>query len=421
MTLSDTRFPEYDLVSPNAGRDVVAELRELREKTPIAWVPVLNAGLLTRHADIVAVLKDHRMAPANLTQGMRLLSAEQQAELMPLRKAVELWMGHTNNADHQRFIGLLKRFFTPSMVDRFRPRVRELSHEMLDAVGPTGRMDLVAELAYPLPASVISEMLGVPDDNRPQLLAWSADIAAIAEIVSYDRLMDCQRSLLAMQEYMLELVRERRASPRDDLISRFVAAESEGVVSEPEILSNCVMLLFSGHETTGGLITNGLVQLFNNPDQMELLRSNPELMPGAVEEMLRLAGPASVITRTSTAPVEVAGYPFPAGQQFLLALNAANRDPEVFEDPDRFDATRVPNRHVAFATGLFHCLGAALARMEADEFFRILLSRFPNVCPAYDEPDWQPVFLISRRLKKLPIDLLGNYVPAKHERHVTAH
>jgi len=340
---------------------------------------------------------------------------------MPLRKAVELWMGHTNNADHQRFIGLLKRFFTPAMVDRFRPRVRELSHEMLDAVGPTGRMDLVAELAYPLPASVISEMLGVPDDNRPQLLAWSANIAAIAEIVSYDRLMDCQRSLLAMQEYMLELVRERRASPRDDLISRFVAAESEGVVSEPEILSNCVMLLFSGHETTGGLITNGLVQLFNNPDQMELLRSNPELMPGAVEEMLRLAGPASVITRTSTAPVEVAGYPFPAGQQFLLALNAANRDPEVFEDPDRFDATRVPNRHVAFATGLFHCLGAALARMEADEFFRILLSRFPNVCPAYDEPDWQPVFLISRRLKKLPIDLLGNYVPAKHERHVTAH
>jgi cytochrome P450 len=164
------------------------------------------------------------------------------------------------------------------------------------------------------------------------------------------------------------------------------------------------------------------VQLFNNPDQLELLKANPELMPGAVEEMLRLAGPASVITRTSTEPVDVAGYSFPAGQQFLLALNAANRDPDVFEDPDRFDATRQPNKHVAFATGLFHCLGAALARMEGDEFFRILLSRFPNVCPAYDKPDWQPVFLISRRLKKLPINLLGNNVSAtRDERQVAAH
>ncbi|GAA0506848.1 cytochrome P-450 like protein [Saccharopolyspora subtropica] len=420
MPGTETRFPVYDLISPEKGRDPISELRELRERTPIAWVPVLDAALLTRHADIVSVLKDHRMAPANLTQGMRLLTPEQQAELMPLRRAVEKWMGHTNSADHQRFIGLLKRYFTPAMVNRLRPRVRELTHELLDAVEPKGRMDLVSDVAYPLPAAVIAEMLGVPPDNRKQLLSWSADIAAIAEIVSYDRLAACQRSLLAMQEYMLELVEERRSSPRDDLISMFVAAEREGVVDEPEILSNCVMLLFSGHETTGGLITNGLVQLFENPDQLELLKSNPELTPGAVEEMLRLAGPASMITRFSTEPVEVAGYSFPAGQQFLLALSAANRDPEVFPDPDRFDATRTPNKHVAFATGLFHCLGAALARMEGDEFFRILLSRFPNVCPGYDEPAWQPVFLISRRLKTLPVNLFGNDAPAVSDEHHAA-
>lgn len=407
MTGTETRFPEYQLISPDKNTDPLPELRALRERSPIAWVPVLNSALLTRHADIVSVLKDHRMAPANLTQGIRLLPPEQQAELEPLRKAVELWMGHTDNADHMRFIGLLKRYFTPAMVDRLRPRVRELSHELLDAAEPSGRLELVGDLAYRLPASVIAEMLGVPPDNRAQLLSWSADIAAIAEIVSYDRLIQCQRSLLSMQEYMLELVRDRRISPRDDLISMFVAAERDGQVSQPEILSNCVMLLFSGHETTGGLITNGLVQLFENPGQLELLKARPELMPGAVEEMLRLAGPASVITRVSVEPVEVAGYAFPAGQQFLLALMAGNRDPEVFEDPDRFDATRTPNKHIAFATGLFHCLGAALARMEADEFFRILLARFPNVCPAYDTPDWQPVFLISRRLKKLHVNLLG--------------
>lgn len=421
MSVPEARFPTYELISPDKNTDPIPELHRLRAKTPIAWVPVLDAGLLTRHADIVGVLKDHRMAPANLTQGMRLLSAEQQADLVPLRTAVEKWMGHTNNSDHMRFIGLLKRYFTPAMINSLRPRVRELTHELLDAVDPSGRTDLVADIAYKLPASVIAEMLGVRTSDRAQLLTWSADIAAIAEIVSYDRLMDCQRSLLAMQEYMLELVNERRAAPRDDLISMFVLAEREGVVDEPEILSNCVMLLFSGHETTGGLITNGLVQLFQNPDQFELLKADPELMPGAVEEMLRLAGPASVISRTSTEPVEVAGYPFPAGQQFLLALNAGNRDPEVFDDPDRFDATRMPNKHLAFATGMFHCLGAALARMEADEFFRILLSRFPDVCPAYEEPNWQPVFLISRRLKTLPVDLSGRYARAGQENSANVH
>lgn len=405
MTTAETGFPEYDLFVPRRTHEALADLRDLRERSPIAWVPQLGAALLTRHADVVTVMKDHRMEPANLTQGMRLLPPEQQAELLPLRNAVDLWMGHTDSGDHMRFIGLLKRHFTPGMIDRLRPRVRALTHEMLDAVEPAGRMDVVSDIAYPLPAAVIGEMLGVPGDNREQLLSWSADIAAIAEIVTYDRLADCQRSLLAMQDYMLELLNARRAEPRDDLISMFAAAERDGLVSEPEILSNCVMLLFSGHETTGGLITNGLVHLFDDPVQRDLLIADPDRTPGAVEEMLRMSGPASVITRTSTEPVEVAGHSFPAGQQFLLALSAANRDPVVFPDPDSFDLTRMPNKHVAFATGLFHCLGAALARMEGDEFFRILLSRFPNVRPGYETPDWQPVFLISRRLKTLPVDL----------------
>ncbi|MFH9429882.1 cytochrome P450 [Streptomyces sp. NPDC017615] len=403
----ETRFPKYELISSGKNVDPIPELRELRKKSAIAWVPVIDAAFLTRHADIVRVLKDHRMAPANLTQGIRLLSPEQQEELQPLSTAVKKWMGHTVPADHQRFIGLLKRYFTPAVIDRMRPRVRQLSHELLDAVEPAGRMDVVSDIAYPLPACVIAEMLGVPMDNRAQLLAWSADIGAIAEIVSYDRLMECQRSLLAMQDFVLEVVKERRAQPKDDLISMFVAAEREGLVSEAEILSNCVMLLFSGHETTGGLITSGLVQLFDHPDQLELLKSDPDLMPGAVEEMLRLAGPASVISRVSTEPVEVAGHQFEAGQQFLLALMAGNRDPRVFEDPDRFDATRRPNDHLAFATGMFYCLGAALARMEADEFFRILLDRFPDLSPGYETPDWQPVLLISRRLKTLPVNLRG--------------
>ncbi|RZS34836.1 cytochrome P450 [Herbihabitans rhizosphaerae] len=405
MTVTDSAFPEYDLFTPEAMNNPMPLLHRIRAETPIAWISQLDAGLLTRHADIVAVLRDRRMATANLTQGLRRLSPAELDELLPLRTSVERWMGHTTHSDHLRFQKLLRGYFTPAVIDRLRPRVREFTDELLDAVEPHGRLDLVAELAYPLPALVIAEMLGMPTSRREQLQAWSKDITAIFQITGFDQLRQCQRSVLEMQDYMRELVDERRRLPREDLISMFVAAEKDGLVDEEEIVSNCVLLLFAGHETTGGLISNGMVQLFENPDQLDLLKSDPDLMPGAIEEMLRITGPASVISRVSTETVEVAGHTFPAGRQFFLAMNAGNRDPDVFADPDRFDITRQSKKHTAFGTGVFYCLGAALARMEADECFRILLSRFPDIRPAYQEPDWRPVILLGRRLDTLPVQL----------------
>ena len=404
--MTDVRgaFQSYDIFTPEAMADPMSLLRQIRAESPVSWIPQLGAYLLTRHADIVAALKDRRLDTANLGQGLERLSPAEQEELLPLRRSIQLWMGHTDPTDHVRFQQLLKRYFTPATVNALRPRVREITNDLLDAVAQQGRMDVVKDLAYPLPANVIAEILGMPTSERVQLQLWSADILAVFQLADMDRLRQAQRSVLEMQDYLRGLVEQRRREPREDILTMFVGAERDGVLTEDEIVANCVLLLFAGHETTAGLIANGLLLLFENPDQLALLRSDPELTGSAVEEMLRCDGPAGVIVRVSSEPVEVAGHAFPAGQPFYLAMLAGNRDPDVFEQPERFDITRKPNRHTAFGMGAFYCLGAALARMEADECFRILLARFPGLRPAYQHPDQHPIPPLGHRLITLDVE-----------------
>ncbi|MBB5957921.1 cytochrome P450 [Saccharothrix tamanrassetensis] len=395
--------PSHELFSPEVAADPHPLLHRLRAESPLTWVPPLDGHLLTRHADIVAALKDRRLTTANLGQGLDRLSQAERDELAPLLKSIRLWMGHTDDDDHVRFQQLLKRYFTPATVDTLRPRVRQLTHELLDAVAGRGRMDVVKDLAYPLPANVIAEMLGMPTSEREQLQAWSRDITAVFAPADFERLVRSRDSVLEMQDYLRGLVAQRRAEPREDLLSMFVAAEREGVVDEDEIVANCVLLLFAGHETTANLIANGLVLLFDNPEQLALLKSRRELMPTAVEEMLRLDGPAGVVVRVTAEPAEVAGRQLPVGQVVYLAMLAGNRDPEVFADPDAFDITRKPNRHTAFGLGAFYCLGAALARMETDECFNVLLDRLPDIRPAYDAPDRVSTSPLNRRLATLEV------------------
>jgi cytochrome P450 len=405
MSDATTVIRSYDLYTPEALADPMPLLHRMRAESPVSWIPQLNAFLLTRHADIGAALRDRRLETANLGRGLDRLSVAEQAELLPVRTSVNLWMGHTNPSDHVRFQQLLKRYFTPSTINTLRPRVREITNELLDAVAPHGGMDVVKDLAYPLPANVIAEMLGMPTTDRELLQAWSRDIRAIFQAADITGLRQCQRSVLEMQDYLRALVAERRQQPREDVLSMFVAAEKEGTVTEDEIVANCVLLLFAGHETTAGLIANGLLLLFDNPTQLALLKSRPDLTPSAVEEMLRCGGPASLIVRRSTEPVELWGHSFATGTEFYLSTAAGNRDPEVFADPDRFDITRTNNRHTAFGMGAFYCLGAALARMESDECFRILLHRFPDIAPAYVTPDRHPSPPLGHHLQSLRVTL----------------
>jgi cytochrome P450 len=403
MTEQTAAVREYDVFTPEVLADHNAFLHRVRAESPLARLPQLDGYLLTRHADIVAALRDKRMDSSNMTQSLLRLTPAEQAELAPLRRSIEMWMGHTDPVDHVRFQQLLKRYFTPAMVDRLRPRARAITGELLDAVAGKGEMDVVRDLAYPLPANVIAEMLGMPAGDREQLQAWSRDILSIFGNGDVDGLRRAQRSMLEMHDYLRGIAAERRIEPRDDVLSMSVAAEAQGQVTEDEAVANCVLLLFAGHETTANLIANGLVLLFDNPAQLALLRANPDLMPLAVEEMLRYDGPAGVIGRVAREPVEVCGHPIPAGARIYLALCAGNRDPETFTDPDTFDITRKPNRHNSFGMGIYYCLGAALARMETAECMRILLDRCPDIAPAYRIPDWQPTPPLGHRLASLRV------------------
>jgi cytochrome P450 len=405
MTTNSPALPTHQLFTPEALVDPMPLLRDIQSETPISWVPELNGYFLTRHAEIVAALMNPKLsANGNLTRGLTLLSAEEQQELSPLRESSTLWMGHTNDEDHARFQKLLKRFFTPATVESMRPRAREFTHEVIDAAAGSGRMDVVRDLAYPLPAYVIAEMFGMPRGSHEMLQTWSHDLGAIFTAADISVLRRTQQSMLEMEDYIRPLLAERANRPQDDLLSTFAAAIADGVVTEQEAVANCVVLLSVGHETTVSLIANGIHLLLENPDQLALLRSEPELMSAAVDEMIRMEGPAGFVVRVSTEPGELAGHSFGPGEYFFLSTRIGNRDPRVFPEPDRFDITRKPNRHLGFGAGALYCLGAALARMEADECFRIVLERMPALRAGYDTPAWQPIIPFGHRLETLPIE-----------------
>ncbi|GAA3861815.1 cytochrome P450 [Saccharothrix violaceirubra] len=400
---TSTALKSYDLFAPDVLGDPLPLLHRIRAESPVSWIPELESFLVTRHADVVAALKDKRLVPGNLGQAFDRLSPAELAELEPVRQSIALWMGHTDEKDHVRFQQLLKRYFTPATVEGLRPRIREIAIELIEARREGGFMEVVTELAYPLPANVIAEMLGMPTADREKLQEWSRDLLALFQLADFETLRQSQRSILEMQDYVRALVAQRREEARDDLLSMFVAAEREGLVSEDEIVANCVLLLFAGHETTANLIAMGLGLLLEDQGQFDRLKADHGLIPTAVEEMLRVRGPASTLVRIATEPVEVAGTTYPAGSHFLLAMVSGNHDPEVFENPDTFDIGRKPNRHTAFGMGAFYCLGAALARAETAECLDVVLERMPDIRPAYDEISVVSSPPLSRHLASLPV------------------
>jgi cytochrome P450 len=396
--------PEVDL---HAGQDAAEQheaLHRLRAADPVHWSPQANAWLLTRHADIVQALRDQALTAGRMVGQLDRLPAEQRRQLEPLRTSIALWMGHTNPDDHLRMQRVIKRYFSPSTVEAMRPRVQAIADELIDAFGERGECEVVSELARPLPARVIADMLGVPERDRDLLPRWSRDISAVFGPVDLPSLLQSQRSVVEMSDYMRPIVAARRADPKDDLISVLIAAQEQGMIhSEEEILANCVLLLFAGHETTAGLIGNGLSLLLNHPNQLDLLRAEPERLPDAVEEMLRYAGPAGATTRLAVAPTELGGKSIEPYQLVFAVLAAGNRDPAVCPEPDRFDVTRGPVRHLAFGQGTFYCLGAALARLEAQVCFSTLFHRLDDLRLAPAGVSWEPRAMFSHSLASLPI------------------
>ena len=366
---------------------------ELRASDPVHFSASMNGWVLTRYADVVNALHDPRLISGRRIESYtEKLSPDVQRQVQPLYHHMAKWIGNLDPPDHTRLRALVNKAFTPRIVANLRPRIGQIVDQLLDAVEPEGRMDGIADFAYPLPAIVIAEMLGVVPQDRWLFMKWSDDLTAYMGTGQARPQEACAASNSAgeMVEYFRWIVSKRRTQPREDLISSLVAVEEQGQqLLEHELLSMCGFLIVAGHETTMALLGNGLLALLRNADQRRLLADNPALLPTAVEELLRYDSPIQHQTRVAAEPFKIDGKRVESGQRVVPFLGAANRDPAEFPDPDRLDLRRRPNRHVAFGHGIHYCLGAPLARLEGQIAFGAILRRLPTLKLEIDTPKWR--------------------------------
>jgi cytochrome P450 len=415
------------LFDPGAKPHLYTIYSQLREHDPVGRVPMPNGQTLwivTRYDDGLAILRDHQRFgndPGNVYSQEQLeamygqllahLSDEQIGRVKQVDEAISRQLLGVDPPDHTRLRKLVSRSFTPKYVDALRPRVQAIADELLDQMAErvaAGEQvtDLIESYAFPLPLTVIAEMLGIPMDMRESFKVWSN--AAVTFDPTKPGDMELNDKLFEFVEYLRQLIAEKRERPGDDLLSGLVQVGEDGDrLSEPELLAMAFLLIVAGHETTVNLIGNAMLLFFEHPDQMEKLAADPELARGAVEEVLRHTGPVEhSLSRWVREDVVVAGHPIPAGDQVMVVLASANRDPAHFPDPDRFDITREPGRHLAFGMGIHACLGAPLARIEGQIALNSLLARFPNIRLAAprESLQWRSGSLI-RGVVALPVDL----------------
>jgi len=389
---------EFNPFLPEVMVDPYPYYRRMREADPVHWNGTLRAWFLTRHADVLELLKDDAFS-ADRSRSDRF------RPLPPGREARGRSMLVSDPPHHTRLRNLVNMAFTPRMTERMRPRIEAITADLLDRAGRLQEIDLVADFAYPLPVIVIAEMLGVPARDRDRFQQWSATLVRgldpILDDATQEAVLDARDALL---DYLRAVVAEHRTEPRDDLMSALIAAEERGdTLSENELLTMCNLLLVAGHETTVNLLGSGVLTLLRHPDQLDRLRAQPGLARPAVEELLRYTSPVQWTGRVPLREIELSGCTLLPGQSVVGILGAANRDPAVFAEPDGLDLGRDPNPHVAFGRGIHFCLGAPLARLEAQVALPMLFQRFPSLRLA-GEPEPRPT-LVLRGLSRLPVAL----------------
>ena len=402
---------QYDLNSAEFLHNPYPVYDQLRANDPVHWSAENGYWIITRYADIVAQVQNQQLSSNRIGAHAGRMPVEAKEHFRPLFAAVGSWMLMIDPPDHTRLRGLVSKAFTPGVVENMRGLVQNLINDMLASVTQRGRMDLMTELANPLPAMVIAEMLGVPATDQQQFKAWSDDIAhGLAGIDSarnkeelfslYDL---AQTSFLALASYFRDKVVELRKQPRENLLSALIRAEDQGDrLTEDELLANCVLLMLAGHETTTNLIGNGVLALLRHPDQKERLARNPETIVAAVEELLRYDSPVQKMARIALTEINIAGKQIKQGDLVCFSFGAANRDPEQFVAPAQLDIERKPNRHLAFGHGLHYCVGAALARLEGQIAINTIISRLPVLRLETEDLEWHRNFTL-RGLKSLPV------------------
>ncbi len=381
---------------PSFRANPYLQLGRLREADPVHRSQALQAWVLTRYEDCLRVMRDAETFSSDALKargGLAEALAAQRRET-PLGETRTV-LG-SDPPVHTRLRGIVNRAFTPRRAAALRPHIEEVADDLLAQAPDEGEWDLMAGLAQPLPVIVIAELLGVPPGDRDRFRIWSNALAATTNLLQSEETRRAARSAAEeLRLYLESVVAERVATPRDDLISALLEAEAEGArLSREEVLAFAILLLVAGNETTTNLLGNGMVLLTQHPESMAILRAQPDGIPAAVEEMLRYDSPVQGLVRFVTRDTEVGGQPIQAGDVVICSIGGANRDGRQFPEADRFDIRRVENRHLSFGQGIHFCLGAPLARLEADVAFRALLARWPSARLAEGGLDRGGTFLL---------------------------
>ncbi len=392
----------YNPLSARTTQDPYPVYAALRARAPVHRSRLLRAWVFTRYVDVDAILRDHRHFGNDPRKGS--LTRRQLAMLPPPREYTMLLL---DPPDHSRLRALVSKAFTRKAINSLEPLIRRTMAALLDDVADPAAFDLIEAVARPLPMIVVAGMLGVPVEDRSQFTVWAARRARLLEPVISRREREAgEAASREFDAYFRRVIEERRASPRTDIVSALVQAQAEGTrLSDRETLNMLRLLLSAGTETTANLVGNGMLALLRHPDQLQRLRDDPGLIPAAVEELLRFDAPAQTDFRRVLVDCEVNGFPLRKRDNVALLLGAANRDPAVFENPDRLDVERRQGPHLSFGRGIHHCLGAPLARLEGRIALEMLLRRYRSI-KLLDGPPRFRKGVVLRGLQSLPLSCI---------------
>jgi cytochrome P450 len=394
----------FNPLSPDFIRDPYPHYQRLRTADPM-HVTAHGAYLASRHAEVTTVLRDKRFGKDFVERTVRRYGPKIMDE--PIFRGMSHWMLQQDPPDHTRLRGLVVKAFTARRVEDMRPRIQEVVDQTLDAIADRGHMDLIEDFAFRLPVTIICDMLGIPEEHRETFYKGSRDGGRILDPVPLtpDEIAQANMGNAMAKMYFEQLFELRRKNPGDDLTTQLVQAEEAGdKLTNEELTANIILLFGAGHETTVNLIGNGLLALFRHPDQLALLKADPSLIGNAIEEFLRYDSSVQLTGRVALEDIDdLGGKKIPRGESVLCLLGSANRDPAVYPDqPDRLDIRRPNVKPLSFGGGIHFCLGAQLARIEAEIAISTLLRRLPGLrLDDADNPEWRPTFVL-RGLKQLP-------------------
>jgi cytochrome P450 len=378
-TTADPSLSLYHLFEPDVLANPYPLYHRLQAEKPVYWDPYLHAWVVTRYHDVASVLQEFSAQCAPKPESMALMGV---SELAPIARVMLRMLLFMDAPTHTRLRAVASQLFAPRNVDKLRSHIRDVVGRLIDAVEPFGRMDVLGDFGNRLPAIITAEMIGVPASDHEQLKAWSADFAEVLGNWQHnpDRAPRMLQTLNEMSEYFRAALSYGREKPSESVITALLNYEHEGEhLSEDSVVANCILVMVGGQETTPNLIGNGMLSLLRNPEQLEKLRQDSTLIPGAVEELLRYESPSQHTTRLAPSDTQIGGMEVRKGQAVIAVMGAANRDSKRFPEPDRLDIERKDNRHLAFGAGAHFCFGAALARIEGQVALEELLHRFSHI------------------------------------------